>query len=93
MADVCNPCAIDLLQTSRFLSGAIRHSGGASASCKRLWRHLVGAMQSFIHRKNLENYRRQIAEMPDDARRLLLEKLLSEEEANEPSATDEPEDD
>ena len=50
-------------------------------------------MQSFIHRKNLENFRKQLAETPDDARRLLLEKLLSEEEANEPSATDEPEDD
>ena len=50
-------------------------------------------MQSFIHRKNLANYRRQIAETSDDGRRLLLEKLLSEEEANEPPATDEPEDD
>jgi hypothetical protein len=41
-------------------------------------------MQSFIHRKNLENYRRQIAEMPNDAKRLLLEKLLSEEVAKGP---------
>ncbi|MDI1283594.1 MAG: hypothetical protein PSV46_04295 [Reyranella sp.] len=43
-------------------------------------------MQSFIRRKNLENYRRQIAETNDDARRVQLEKLLSEEEANEPAA-------
>ena len=43
-----------------------------------------GAMQSFIHRKNLENYRRQIAETPNDAKRLLLEKLLSEEVAKGP---------
>lgn len=50
-------------------------------------------MRSFIHRKNLENYRRQIAETPDDEKRRLLEKLLSEEEANEPSKTEKPDDD
>lgn len=49
-------------------------------------------MQSFIHRKNLENYRKQLAETNDDARRLRLEKLLAEEEANQPF-TDEREDD
>lgn len=49
-------------------------------------------MQSFIHRKNLENYRRQLAETSDDAKRLRLEKLLAEEEANEP-LTNEREDD
>ena len=43
-------------------------------------------MQSFIHRKNLEIYRKQLAETNDAATRLQLEKLLSEEQANEPSA-------
>lgn len=47
-----------------------------------------GAMQSFIHRKNLENLRKQLAETPDDEKRRLLEKLLSEEEANEPSTSE-----
>lgn len=42
-------------------------------------------MQSFIHRKNLENYRKQLAETNDDATRVQLEKLLSEEEENAPS--------
>lgn len=42
-------------------------------------------MQSFIRRKNLENFRKQLAESGDDARRLQLERLLSEEEAKEPS--------
>lgn len=42
-------------------------------------------MRSFIHRKNLENYRKQLAETNDEVMRLRLEKLLSEEEASEPS--------
>ena len=50
-------------------------------------------MQSFIHRKNLENLRKQLAEKPDDEKRLLLEKLLSEEEAKEPSAPEKRADD
>ena len=45
-----------------------------------------GAMQSFIHRKNLENFRRQIAETKDEAERSQLQKLLAEEEAKEPAA-------
>jgi hypothetical protein len=43
-------------------------------------------MQSFIHRKNLENFRRQLAETNDDEKRLRLQELLAEEEANEPLA-------
>ncbi len=43
-------------------------------------------MQSFIHRKNLENLRKQLAETRDVEKRLLLEKLLSEEEAKKPAA-------
>ena len=46
---------------------------------------LGGAMRSFIHRKNLENFRKQLAETSDDATRLQLERLLSEEEAKEPA--------
>lgn len=49
-------------------------------------------MQSFIHRKNLENYRRPLAETNDDAKRLRLEKLLAEEEANEPAANEREDD-
>ena len=45
-------------------------------------------MQSFIHRKNLENYRKQLAEANDDTMRLRLEKLLAEEEANPPRASE-----
>ena len=43
-------------------------------------------MQSFIHRKNLENFRRQITETKDEAERSQLQKLLAEEEAKEPAA-------
>jgi|EndMetStandDraft_5_1072996.scaffolds.fasta_scaffold69820_2 hypothetical protein len=45
-----------------------------------------GAMQSFIHRKNLENYRKQLAETKDAAELSLLRRLLAEEEAKEPPA-------
>lgn len=46
-----------------------------------------GAMQSFIHRKNLENYRKQLADTQDEATRAQLEVLLAEEEAKEPAAS------
>ncbi|MDP1961996.1 MAG: hypothetical protein Q8K93_07330 [Reyranella sp.] len=41
-------------------------------------------MQSFIHRKNLENYRSLLAKTLDEAERKQLLKLLAEEEAKEP---------
>lgn len=44
-------------------------------------------MQSFIHRKNLENYRKQLAETKDQATRVQLALLLAEEEAKEPAAS------
>ena len=44
-------------------------------------------MQSFIHRKNLENYRKQLAETKDQAPRVQLALLLAEEEAKEPAAS------
>lgn len=44
-------------------------------------------MQSFIHRKNLENYRKQLAETKDQATRVQLAVLLAEEEAKEPAAS------
>lgn len=46
---------------------------------------LGGAMQSFIHRKDLENFRKQLAETNDEPMRIQLETLLSEEEAKEPA--------
>lgn len=46
-----------------------------------------GAMQSFIHRKNLENYRKQLAEAKDQATRIQIAVLLAEEEAKEPAAS------
>ena len=44
-------------------------------------------MQSFIHRKNLENYRKKLAETNDEAMWVQLEILLSEEEAKESAAS------
>jgi hypothetical protein len=44
----------------------------------RLWEV---AMEKFIHQQNLLVLRRQLAETPDEARRLMLLKLLAEEEA------------
>jgi hypothetical protein len=41
-------------------------------------------MQAFIHRKNLENYRKLLAETTDEAERRQLQKLLNEEAVNEP---------
>jgi hypothetical protein len=41
-------------------------------------------MQEFIHRKNLEMYRRLLAETKDEDQRRQLEKLLAEEAAKEP---------
>jgi len=50
-------------------------------------------MQSFIHRKNLENYRKLLAETTDEGVRRQIEKLLTEEEAKEPPATRRRDDD
>jgi hypothetical protein len=41
------------------------------------------AMQEFIHRKNLENYRMLLAGKLDETQRELLLRLLAEEEAKE----------
>ena len=43
-------------------------------------------MQSFIHRKNLEIFRKRLAETQDEPERRQLRKLLAEEEAKEPPA-------
>ena len=43
-------------------------------------------MQSFIHRKNLENYRKQLADPKVEITRVQLKLLLAEEEAKEPAA-------
>ncbi|MGZ3338407.1 MAG: hypothetical protein ACXWLB_00420 [Reyranella sp.] len=40
-------------------------------------------MQDFVHRKNLEHYRRLLAETQDEAERRLLYRLLAEEQAKE----------
>ena len=37
-------------------------------------------MQSFIHRKNLENYRRLLEQTTDEEERQVLSKLIEEEE-------------
>jgi hypothetical protein len=49
-------------------------------------------MQEFIHRKNLENYRKLLAETEDDAERSRIQKLLTEEEANEAPPPEKKED-
>jgi predicted NUDIX family NTP pyrophosphohydrolase len=54
---------------------------GHSGIC---WPPSDGAMQEFIHRKNLEKYRQLLAETKDEAQRCQLEKLLAEEVAKEP---------
>ena len=41
-------------------------------------------MEIFVHQQNLLFCRRQLAETPDEARRLMLLKLLAEEEAKNP---------
>jgi hypothetical protein len=43
-------------------------------------------MQSFIHRKNLELFRKKLAETSDASERREVEKLLAEEEAKETPA-------
>jgi hypothetical protein len=40
-------------------------------------------MQNFIHQKNLENYRRLLAGRLGDAERVLILRLLAEEEAKD----------
>ena len=37
----------------------------------------------FVHRKNLEHYRKLLAELKDEAQRQTLMKLLADEEAKE----------
>lgn len=41
-------------------------------------------MQNFIHRKNLENYRKLLTETRDESERERLLKLLAEEKAKDP---------
>lgn len=41
-------------------------------------------MERFVHRKNLEHYRKLLAETTDEAQRQRLMKLLAEEERKEP---------
>lgn len=43
-------------------------------------------MDKFLHRHNLENFRKQLAEAKDDAQRQTLLQLLAEEEAKESPA-------
>ena len=44
----------------------------------------AAAVQDFIHKKNLEHYRKLLAGTPNEADRALLVRLLTEEEAKEP---------
>ena len=41
-------------------------------------------MDKFVHRQNLDNFRKQLANTTDPAQRIQLLKLLAEEEAKEP---------
>jgi hypothetical protein len=43
-----------------------------------------GSCDDFVHRQNLERFRRQLASATDEAERRLLRKLLVEEECKEP---------
>ncbi len=40
-------------------------------------------MQNFIHRKNLEHYRKLLAQTEDDGRRQMILKLLAAEEVKD----------
>ena len=46
-------------------------------------------MDKFIHRDNLENYRKQLAETKDEAQRRVLMKLVAEKEAKDRSTAQE----
>jgi hypothetical protein len=43
-----------------------------------------GSCDDFVHRQNLERFRRQLASATDEVQRGLLRKLLVEEERKEP---------
>jgi hypothetical protein len=42
-----------------------------------------GVMRDFIHRKNIEHYRKLLSRTADDAKRKVFQKLLAEEEAKD----------
>jgi hypothetical protein len=44
-------------------------------------------MERFIHRQNIEHYRKLLAQTTDEAQRCMLLKLLAEEEAKDPPAS------
>lgn len=44
-------------------------------------------MERFIHRQNIEHYRKLLAEATDEAQRRVLLKLLAEEEAKRATAS------
>ena len=46
-------------------------------------------MDKFLHRHNLEKYRRQLAESKDQIQRQTLVKLLTEEEAKDRASSEE----
>jgi len=45
-------------------------------------------MDKFLHRHNLENFRKQLAQTKDDAQRQTLLKLLAEEANESPAPID-----
>jgi hypothetical protein len=47
-------------------------------------------MDQFIHRENLERFRRLLAQTTDEAQRRQLEKLIAEEEAKDDLTPREP---
>jgi hypothetical protein len=47
-------------------------------------------MQSFVHRKNLEHFRKLLAQTTDEVERRTLLKLLSEERAKDKAPTKAP---
>lgn len=40
-------------------------------------------MEKFIHRENIERYRKLLAQTTDETERRMIEKLLAEEEAHQ----------
>jgi hypothetical protein len=51
---------------------------------------LEATMEKFIHRQNLEHYRKLLAETTDEVKRQTIRKLLAEEEAKDRLSPERP---
>ena len=102
MPDVCavrsnfRECPI-LLTSDSILHRSIRRRTVNRLDTSRAWCVRVDftcvhrcAMQSFVHRKNLEHFRKLLAQTTDEAERRTVLKLLAEEKAKDKAPTKAP---